>query len=86
MIGALRALIILFLSTCLHPCATQHPQGRLWDAVFSGSVDAVQAALEAGATLACSPSSMEVLMGGRYPLHAAAAGGFVDIIQLLVAR
>ena len=65
---------------------TQHHQGRLWDAVFTGDITQVEGAIAGGASLAAGPSSMEALMGGRYPLHIAAAHNNADIIRLLVAR
>ena len=65
---------------------SQHHQGRLWDAVFSGDINQVEAALTAGASLSAGPSSLEALMGGRYPLHAAAAGNHAHLIRLMVAR
>ena len=65
---------------------SQHHQGRLWDAVFSGDAAQVEAAIDGGASLRPVPSSMETLMGGRYPLHIAAAHNNANIIRLLVAR
>ncbi len=66
---------------------TQDPQGRLWDAVFSGDVVGVAEALDAGASaMAGPPGLLESRMGGRFPLHAAAANNHVEVARLLCSR
>lgn len=63
----------------------QDPQGKLWDGVLDGNVEAVKGALDEGASLEGPDGSFEAITS-RWPLHAAAANNHLAVAEVLVER